>query len=204
MSVATGLVGLVVALIAGFARHWKAALLALAITAATFAVMFTANALSGQSPPLHDVATDWKTPLSFSDAAMAARGDDAEVVDDNPSLPVGSAAFAGRSVAGVNAETCPAARPLVSERSPGDAYEAVKAAVLASGMTLITDDPMDGRLEASARSFWYGLTDDLVVRVRPDAQGSRIDMRSIGRDPGPDQGRNCARIEGLLATVRGR
>ncbi len=203
ISVATGLIGLVIALSAGFARLWKGAVLALVITAATFGVMFAAKALGGQSPPIHDVATDWKTPLGFSDAAMAARGGSAEIVVDDPSLPVGSAAYAGRRLAEINAETCPAARPLVSERAPGDVYELVKAAVLASGMTLVTDDPMDGRLEATGSSFWYGLTDDLVVRVRPDARGSRLDMRSIGRDAGPDQGRNCARIGALTAAVRG-
>ena len=203
ISVATGLIGLVIALSAGFARLWKGAALALVITAATFGAMFAAKALGGQSPPIHDVATDWKTPLGFSDAAMAARGGSAVVVDDDPSLPVGSAAYAGRRVAEINAETCPVARPLVSARAPGDVYESVKAAVLASGMTLVTDDPMDGRLEATGSSFWYGLTDDLVVRVRPDARGSRLDMRSIGRDAGPDQGRNCARIGALIAAVRG-
>jgi len=134
---------------------------------------------------------------------MAARGGSAEVVDDDPSLPVGSAAYAGRRLAEINAETCPAARPLVSERAPGDVYEAVKAAVMAKGMTLVTDDPVDGRLEATAKSFWYGLTDDVVARVRPDARGSRLDLRSIGRDAGPDQGRNCARIGELLTAVKG-
>ncbi|MDR7230988.1 fatty-acyl-CoA synthase [Caulobacter sp. BE264] len=202
-SVATGLIGLVIALFAGFGRLWKAALLALLITGATFGVMFGAKALFGQAPPIHDVATDWKTPLGFSDAALAARGGAAALVDADPSLPVGSAAFAGRRIAEINAETCPAARPLVSSRTPADAYEAAKAAVLASGMTLITDDPMDGRLEATARSFWYGLTDDVVVRVRPDAAGSRLDMRSIGRDAGPDLGRNCDRIGALLTAIKG-
>jgi fatty-acyl-CoA synthase len=82
-------------------------------------------------------------------------------------------------------------------------YEAAKAAVLASGMTLVTDDPVDGRLEATARSFWYGLTDDVVVRVRPDAAGSRLDMRSIGRDAGADLGRNCDRIGRLISVIKG-
>ena len=86
---------------------------------------------------------------------------------------------------------------------PHDVYEAVKAAVMAQGLSLITDDPVDGRLEATAKSFWYGLTDDVVVRVRPDAKGSRLDLRSIGRDPGPDQGRNCARIGALIQAVKG-
>ena len=62
---------------------------------------------------------------------------------------------------------------------------------------------MDGRLEATGQSFWYGLKDDLVVRVRPDTAGARVDMRSVGRSAGADMGRNCRRLGGLLAAVKG-
>ena len=203
LSVATGVLGLIIALMVGFSKLWKRVLLILLITVATIAAMVGVNAVGGRAPPVHDVATDWKTPLAFSDAALAARGGSAQAVEDDPSLPVGSVVFAGRRVADVNAETCPAARPLVMDRSPADVYEAAKASVLASGLTLITDDPMDGRLEATGKSYWYGLVDDLVVRVRPDAAGARVDMRSIGREPGADLGRNCRRIEGLLTAIKG-
>jgi len=201
LGVATGVIGLIVALVGGFSALWKRALLALAITVGTIAVMLAAQAVGGMAPPVHDVATDWKRPLEFSDAALAARGGSAQVVEADPSLPVGSASFAGRRVADVNAETCPAAKPLILQRPPADAYEAAKATLLAEGLTLVTDDPMDGRLEATGKSFWYGLVDDLVVRVRPDTAGSRIDMRSISRDAGPDLGRNCSRIRSLMAKI---
>ena len=196
LGVATGVLGLIAALFGGFSRFWKKALLALAI-------MVAANALGGRAPPIHDVSTDWRTPLMPSDAALAARGGEAQTVEADPSLPVGSLAFAGRRVADVNAETCAAARPLILARSPTDAYEAAKAAVQAAGLTIVTDDPMDGRLEATGRSFWYGLKDDLVVRVRPDAAGARVDMRSVGREAGGDMGRNCRRVGDLLAMVKG-
>ncbi|KRA59635.1 fatty-acyl-CoA synthase [Caulobacter sp. Root655] len=203
LGVATGVLALIVALFGGFSKLWKKALLALAITIATLGVMVAANAVGGRAPPIHDVSTDWKTPLMLSDAGLAARGGEAQTVEPDPSLPVGSADFAGRRVADVNAETCPAARPLVLARSPADAYESAKAAVQAAGLTLVTDDPIDGRLEATGQSFWYGLKDDLVVRVRPDAAGARVDMRSVGRAPGADMGRNCRRVGGLLAVVKG-
>jgi fatty-acyl-CoA synthase len=202
LSVATSVLALIVALVAGFGKLWSRLLLTLAITVATIAGMVGVKAVGGMAPPIHDVSTDWRAPLNFSDAALAARGGSAQAVEDDPSLPVGSSAFAGRRVADVNAETCAAARPLVLERAPADAYEAAKAAVLASGLTLITDDPMDGRLEATGKSYWYGLVDDLVVRVRPDANGARVDLRSIGRDPGADMGRNCKRIEGLIGAMK--
>ncbi len=73
----------------------------------------------------------------------------------------------------------------------------------AAGLTIVTDDPMDGRLEATGQSFWYGLKDDLVVRVRPDASGARVDMRAIGREAGGDMGRNCRRVGDPLSVVRG-
>jgi fatty-acyl-CoA synthase len=202
-SAATGVLGLIAALFGGFSKYWARALLALGITIATIGAMVAANALGGRAPPIHDVSTDWKTPLMLSDAGLAARGDQAQTVEEDPSLPVGSLAFAGRRVADVNAETCPAARPLVLARSPADAYESAKAAVQAAGLSIVTDDPMDGRLEATGESFWYGLKDDLIVRVRPDAAGARVDMRSVGRAPGADMGRNCRRVGGLLTVVRG-
>jgi fatty-acyl-CoA synthase len=194
LGVATGVLGLIAALFGGFARFWKKALLALAITIVTLGVMVAANALGGRAPPIHDVSTDWKTPLTLSDAALAARGAEAQTVEEDPSLPVGSLAFAGRRIADVNAETCAVAKPLVLARSPAEQ---------AAGLAIVTDDPMDGRLEATGRTFWYGLQDDLVVRVRPDAAGARVDMRAIGRKAGGDMGRNCRRVGGLLAAVKG-
>ena len=41
------------------------------------------------------------------------------------------------------------------------------------------------------------------MRVRPDTNGARIDMRSVGRNAGADMGRNCRRVGRLLAAVRG-
>ncbi|MBO9707697.1 MAG: long-chain-fatty-acid--CoA ligase [Caulobacter sp.] len=203
VSVVTGVLAFVVALFGGFSKLWTRALAALAIAALTLGLMMVTNLVGRGAPPIHDVATDWKTPLAPSDAVLTARGGQAQTIEEDPSLPVGSMDFAGRRVAEINAETCPAAKPLVLSRSPSDAYEAAKAAVQAAGLTLVTDDPMDGRLEASAASLWFGLKDDLIVRVRPDASGARVDMRSVGRAGGPDMGRNCRRVGELLAAVKG-
>ncbi|MDR7118227.1 long-chain-fatty-acid--CoA ligase [Caulobacter sp. BE254] len=203
LGVATGVAGLFVAVFGGFSRHWKKALGAVAITVVTLAAMVAANLVGGRAPPVHDVATDWTTPLTLSDAGLAARGAGAASIEADPSLPIGSLSFAGRRVADVNAETCPAARPLVLARQPADAYDAAKAAVQAAGLSIVTDDPADGRLEATGRSFWYGLEDDLIVRVRPDAAGARVDLRSVGRKAGGDLGRNCRRVGDLLAAAKG-
>jgi len=203
LGLGTGALGVIVAMIGGIQRHWRRALLALAITVATLGVFFLATGTPARAAPVGDVATDWKAPLGFSEAVMAQRGEAAAPVLDEPSLPVGSELFAGRRVAEVNAETCPAAKTLVLARSPADAYEAAKAAVQARGLKLVTDDPGEGRIEAAGASFWYGLRDDVVVRVRPDAGGARVDLRSIARDEGGDLGRNCGRVTGLLKAIQG-
>ena len=57
-------------------------------------------------------------------------------------------------------------------------------------------------LEAVATEPWLGLKDDLAVRVRPTAQGSRVDFRSISRFGQSDIGDNCDRVTRLVQAVR--
>ena len=40
-----------------------------------------------------------------------------------------------------------------------------------------------------------GFEDDVIVRVRPDEGGTRVDVRSISRVGRSDLGKNAARIE---------
>ena len=116
--------------------------------------------------------------------------------------PMDSFAYAGRRIADINAETCAQARPLVLAQAPGQAYAQAKAAVEQAGLALVTDDPTTGRIEATGRSRAFGLKNDVVVRVLPAPQGSRIDVRAIGRDPVPDFGANCARVTELIGAMR--
>ena len=46
-----------------------------------------------------------------------------------------------------------------------------------------------------------GLRDDVVVRIRPARDGSRIDARSASRYGYTDFGSNAARVEALLDQV---
>ncbi len=198
-----GLLGLLVAVFGGFSKLWGKALLVLAITAATWGGFIAIKAFESRMPPVHDVATDWNDPLTFSQKMLTARGTDANPVDLEPVLPIGSKAYAGRAVAEVNAETCPGARPAVLNTTPRQAYVAAKAAVAAAGLALVTDDPSSGRLEATATSLLYGFKDDVVVRVKAQGAGARVDARSISRVRTSDLGANCRRIESLMAALHG-
>jgi uncharacterized protein (DUF1499 family) len=52
-----------------------------------------------------------------------------------------------------------------------------------------------------ARTFLLRLPDDVTVRVRPRADGARIDVRSVSRIGRHDLGANAARIRAFLDEV---
>jgi uncharacterized protein (DUF1499 family) len=76
----------------------------------------------------------------------------------------------------------------------------VQALAVAQAMNweIVAADPADGRIEATATTFWYGFRDDVVIRVRPDGEGSRIDLRSVSRVGRSDAGTNARRIRSYL------
>ena len=53
-------------------------------------------------------------------------------------------------------------------------------------------------IEAVARTPVMGLREDVVIRVLPDGDGSRIDIRSSSRHFESDLGSNAARIASLI------
>jgi len=66
------------------------------------------------------------------------------------------------------------------------------------GWEIVASDASAGRIEATATTAWFGFKDDVVVRVRPEAAGSRIDVRSVSRVGRSDVGANAARIRAFL------
>jgi uncharacterized protein (DUF1499 family) len=69
-------------------------------------------------------------------------------------------------------------------------------------LTLTDASPMEGRLEASHTSFWYGFTDDMVVRITETPEGIRVDVRSKSRVGRSDLGQNAKRIRAFLAQFK--
>jgi uncharacterized protein (DUF1499 family) len=69
------------------------------------------------------------------------------------------------------------------------------------GWELVASDSAAGRIEATATTPWFGFKDDVVVRVRPDGSGSRIDVRSVSRVGKSDVGANAKRIRTYLADI---
>lgn len=85
-------------------------------------------------------------------------------------------------------------KPIMTELSEAEAY--AKAVSIASelGWVITGEDPSRGRFEATDYTKWFHFNDDLVVRITADADGSRVDLRSLSRVGGSDHGLGAIRI----------
>jgi hypothetical protein len=59
----------------------------------------------------------------------------------------------------------------------------------------------DGIIEAVARTLVLGFPEDVVVRIRPTSDGTRIDVRSASRYGRNDVGSNAARVRDLISDI---
>ena len=70
------------------------------------------------------------------------------------------------------------------------------------GWNLVSVDPQQGRIEATDRTFWFGFTDDIVIRVTREQTQSKLDVRSVSRVGKSDLGKNAARIRGFSRLLK--
>ncbi len=143
-------------------------------------------------PVINDISTDTENPPAFSRSrvALEARG--------------------GRVPPDVSPEVREAQRqayvliaPLTLDIGPVEAFALVQKAAANLGWQVIEALPPGGRqgagrLEAIDRTFALKLPDDITVRIRPRADGSRIDIRSASRLGRHDLGGNARRIRAFL------
>jgi len=82
---------------------------------------------------------------------------------------------------------------------PGKAYWRAYGVAESLGWTIVDSSQKDLRIEATARSFWFGRISDIVIRVRQaGAIGSWVDVRSESREGSEDHGRNVALLKSFF------
>jgi len=141
--------------------------------------------------PIHDVSTDRDNPPQF----VAV-------------LPLRTAAKAANSTdydaktAELQKETYPDIGPLHLDVPPAQAFDRAQAAAKEMKWDMAAADPAQGRIEATATTFWFGFKDDIVVRIAADGSGSRVDVRSLSRIGQSDVGANARRVRDYLAKVK--
>ncbi len=186
---------------AAFVAIWKdgleglsSALLAMAIGLGLTAYPVYLSVQTFRLPAIVDVTTDPLDPPRFE---LIAR---LRPRDTNPIT------YAGAAIAQKQQAAYPDIEPLVVTTTAQQTYDAALA-VITKRKWLVVDAraPQPGRreghIEAVARSPIMGFRDDVVVRVRPDGEGARLDARSASRYGQHDFGGNASRIRNLVDDI---
>jgi len=163
--------------------------LALVIGAGTAWVPWNGLQTVRSLPYIHDITTNTENPPVFV-AVLPLRA-------DAPNPPD----YAGEEVAAEQRKAYPEIRSLRLDLPPALAFEQALAIARDQGWDIAAAVPEDGRIEATATTFWFGFKDDVVIRIVPDNGGSVVDMRSKSRVGRSDVGANAARIRSFLGTL---
>jgi uncharacterized protein (DUF1499 family) len=145
-------------------------------------------------PWLYDITTDPIDPPRY-EALARLRPRDANPIT-----------YAGLYAAEQQHAAYPDIEPLDEDATPEVAFKAALAVITKRKWIIIDRRPpqpprREGHIEAVARTLIMGLRDDVVVRVRGGADGSRIDVRSSSRFGSFDFGSNAARIRTLMDDI---
>src|SRR5882762_11773034 len=139
-------------------------------------------------PPIHDITTDVLDPPRFEALARLRAGEGAN-----------SAVYAGLYSAEQHRTAYPDIETVELETPVQRAYELTLQLVNKRKWLVIDERPPQpprriGRIEAVARTPIMGFREDVSIRVTPDGDDSRVDIRSSSRYFESDLGSNAARV----------
>ena len=143
-------------------------------------------------PMINDVTTDPINPPRFDVVARLR--------------PRGTVEYAGLYAAEQQRQAYPDIEPLAVTATPQIAYEEAVKVITKRKWRVVTERApqagrRDGQIEAVSRTAIMGFRDDVAVRIRADADGAVIDVRSASRYGRHDLGANASRIRGLLEDI---
>ncbi|MET4797944.1 DUF1499 domain-containing protein [Bradyrhizobium sp. LB11.1] len=181
--------------LAGFAAIWQNGsrgmaliLLAFLIDGAILAYPAYQALLYRKLPPIHDITTDPIDPPRFDALSRLRTGDGTN-----------TAVYAGLYSAEQQRHFYPDIEPIELEIPVDRAYAIARQLVIKRKWTVIDErEPQPprrmGRIEAVARTPIMGFREDISIRVLPDGDDSRVDIRSASRYFESDLGSNAARV----------
>jgi uncharacterized protein (DUF1499 family) len=185
--------------LAGFAAIWQNGtrgmsriLLAFVIAAAVLAYPAYLAYQYRKLPPIHDITTDPIDPPRFEALARLRSGDGAN-----------TAVYAGLYSAEQQRQAYPDIEPVQLE-IPVDRAYAIALRLVNKRKWLVIDERAPqlprrtGTIEAVARTPIMGFREDVAIRVTPDGEDSRVDIRSSSRYFESDLGSNASRISKFI------
>jgi len=188
--------------LAAFAAIWQNGsrgmnriLLALLIDAIILAYPAYLGLQYRKLPPIYDITTDPIDPPRFEALARLRTGDGAN-----------SAVYAGLYSAEQQRLAYPDIETVELEIPVQRAYELTLQLVAKRKWLVIDERPPQlprrtGRIEAVARTPIMGFREDVSIRVTPDGEDSRVDIRSASRYFDSDLGSNAARVTRLIEDI---
>jgi len=176
-------------------RGMSRILLALLIDAIVLAYPAYLGLQYRKLPPIHDITTDPIDPPRFEALARLRSGEGAN-----------SAVYAGLYSAEQQRLAYPDIETVELEVPPQRAYDVTLALVTRRKWLVIDERPPQlprriGRIEAVARTPIMGFREDISIRITPDGEESRVDIRSSSRYFESDLGSNASRVSKLIEDI---
>jgi uncharacterized protein (DUF1499 family) len=188
--------------LAAFAAIWQTGsrgmgriLMALLINAVVLAYPAYLALQYRKLPKIYDITTDPIDPPRFEALARLRAGEGAN-----------SAVYAGLYSAEQQRTAYPDIETVELEIPVQRAYE-VTLALVNKRKWLVIDERQPqlprriGRIEAVARTPIMGFREDVSIRISPDGEDSRVDIRSSSRYFDSDLGSNAARVTKLIEDI---
>ena len=146
-------------------------------------------------PAIHDITTDPINPPRF-DALARLRGTDG----------ANTAVYAGLYSAEQQRAAYPDIEPVDLDVPAARAFEIVQKLVARRKWIVIDEraplpPQRPGHIEAIAKTPVMGFREDVAIRITPDGDGSRVDIRSSSRYFEHDFGSNAARVSSLIDDI---
>ncbi len=164
----------------GVDRKKLFATIALFVVTSVVAMPWISVVAAVGAPAIHDITTDVSDPPRFVEAVQH--------------VALGRTDYGGEELAKQQREAYPDIAPIMVTKSPDEAFNLALAVARDMGWKVTAADAREQRIEATDTTFWFGFVDDIVIRIRPEGVGSRIDVRSLSRVGVGDLGANASRI----------
>jgi uncharacterized protein (DUF1499 family) len=161
--------------------QWRKKIASNALFALPGAALLLSLASGGDTARIHDITTDTVDPPIFS-AAIQQRGTDANSLDID------------ENVIALQQQSYPDLQTLRSPLSLDEAFNRAVQVATQLGWNIYRQDRNAGVIEAVETTRIMAFKDDVAIRLRTNAQGTVLDLRSVSRVGEGDIGANAKRI----------
>ena len=161
--------------------RWRKKIATNALFTLPGAALLLSLASGGDAPRIHDITTDIVDPPIFT-AAIQQRGTDANSLDID------------ENVIALQQQSYPDLQTLRSPLSLDEAFNRAVKVATQLGWEVYRQDRNAGVIEAVETTRIMAFKDDVVIRLRTNAEGTVLDLRSVSRVGEGDIGANAKRI----------